>query len=57
LANIKNANIKQITVTGYTGSLLNIYNVTGSGLNGANILTPKKFPEPLAASGGVYKLQ
>ncbi len=57
LANIKNANIKQIAVTGYTGSLLNIYNVTGSGLAGANILTPKKFPEPLVASGAVYKLQ
>jgi len=56
LANIKNADIKQINVTGYTGPLLRIYNVTGKGLNGAAILPTPKLIEPLPAGNELYNL-
>jgi polygalacturonase len=42
LANIKNADIKNIKVTGFAGDLLKVYNVTGKGLEGAaTIAAPK----------------
>ena len=46
LANIKNADIHDIKVTGFTGSLLNISNVTGKGLTGATQIDPPKVPDP-----------
>jgi polygalacturonase len=50
LVNIKHANIKNINVTGITGPMLSIYNVTGKGLNDAVALpVPKSInliPQP-----------
>lgn len=59
LANIRNAALRNIHVTGYTGPLLSIHNVTGSGLEGAAKLKPErmhKAPEPVPAPETPYKL-
>jgi len=56
LVNIKNANISNIQVTGYKDALLNTYNVTGKGLDGAATLPAPKSPDPIIA-GTPYKLQ
>jgi polygalacturonase len=57
LINTKNAQIKDINVTGYTGPLLSIYNVTGSGLKGATVLPAPKIPEPVPAPTTPYELK
>ncbi|MDE1161346.1 MAG: glycoside hydrolase family 28 protein [Acidobacteriaceae bacterium] len=45
LANIKNADLSEIHVTGFTGPLLSTYNVTGKGLaNAATLEAPKPTP-------------
>ncbi|RYY71522.1 MAG: glycoside hydrolase family 28 protein [Chitinophagaceae bacterium] len=51
LANIKNARLKNINVTGYEGPLLSIHNVQGSGLEGAVEIEGPKLPPPIMASG------
>ncbi len=56
LANIKNADIHDIKVTGFTGPLLNISNVTGKGLTGATQIDPPKIPDPIPAPATPYKL-
>ena len=56
LANIKNADIRDIKVTGFTGSLLNISNVTGKGLTGATQIDPPKLPDPIPIPTTPYKL-
>jgi polygalacturonase len=56
LANIKNADIRDIKVTGFTGPLLNISNVTGKGLTGATQIDPPKLPDPIPAPATPYKL-
>ncbi len=56
LANIKNADIHDIKVTGFTGSLLNISNVTGKGLTGATQIDPPKIPDPIPDPATPYKL-
>jgi hypothetical protein len=56
LANIKNAEIKDIKVTGFTGPLLNISNVTGKGLTGATTIDPPKLPDPVPTPTTPYKL-
>ncbi len=56
LANIKNADIRDIKVTGFTGPLLNIANVTGKGLAGATQIDPPKVPDPIPAPATPYKL-
>jgi polygalacturonase len=56
LANVRHAVLKDIRVTGYSGALLNTYNVTGTGLAGAK---PLEAPKPLAevpAPAVPYKL-
>ncbi|HEX5283765.1 MAG TPA: glycoside hydrolase family 28 protein, partial [Bryocella sp.] len=56
LANVRHAVLKNIHVTGFSGSLLNTYDVTGTGLAGA---TPMEAPKPLAeipAPATPYKL-
>jgi polygalacturonase len=47
LVNIKNADIKNIKVTGYSGPLLNTYNVMGKGLEGAAALPAPKSPDAI----------
>ena len=56
LANIKDAVIKDIKVTGFTGPLLNINNVTGKGLTGATTIDPPKVPDPIPTPTEPYKL-
>jgi len=55
LVNVKNADVSQIKVTGYTGQLLNTYNVKGKGLEGAAALPAPKSPDPVPA-GEPYQL-
>ena len=47
LANIRNAKIKNINVTGYEGALLSIHNVSGKGLKDAATIDGPKVPEPI----------
>ncbi|HXE64561.1 MAG TPA: glycoside hydrolase family 28 protein [Bryobacteraceae bacterium] len=47
LANIENADIRNIRVTGFSGPLLSIHNVTGKGLDGAATIDGPKVPEPI----------
>jgi polygalacturonase len=56
LANIKHAVLRNIGVTGYTGALLNTYNVTGVGLAKATPLEPTKIPAPIPAPAQPYSL-
>lgn len=59
LANVRNAAISKIHVTGYSGSLLSMENVTGTGLAGAAKLDPARMPktaEPVPAPASPYKL-
>jgi polygalacturonase len=51
LVNVKNAQLKHITVTGVTGPLLSTLNTTGTGLENAAPYTPPA-PRPAAARGG-----
>jgi hypothetical protein len=57
LANIRNAEIRDIKVTGYAGPLLGINNVTGTGLDGAAAIAPPKLPDPVPAVSEPYKLR
>jgi polygalacturonase len=56
LANVKNAIIRDIEVTGYTGPLLSIANVTGTGLRGAATIEAPKVPDPIPAPPTPYQL-
>jgi polygalacturonase len=55
LANIRNATIRDVTVTGVEGPLLSVHNVTGRGLNGAAALPAPRPPE--AVTGVPYELK
>ena len=56
LANIKNADIRDIEVSGLTGPLLSIHNVTGKGLEGAVQIDPPKVGDPIPAPAQPYRL-
>jgi polygalacturonase len=56
LANIKNAKLQEIKVTGYTGALVSTYNVSGTGLDGAAAIDPPKVPEAIVAPLEKFKL-
>jgi polygalacturonase len=56
LANIKNATVKNVTVTGFSGTLLNINNVQGSGLESAATLPAKNYPDPISPPTSPYQL-
>ncbi len=59
LANVKNAVIRNIKVTGFSGPLLSIANVTGTGLAGAVQIDPSKLPkvpEPIPPPAAPYQL-
>ncbi len=56
LANVKNAEIRKVELSGLTGPLLGINNVTGKGLEGAVTIEAPKVPEPIAAPNPPYKL-
>jgi polygalacturonase len=57
LANIRDAELRDIRVTGLTGPLLSIVNVTGSGIEGASALAPPKEPDAIPALGTPYVLK
>jgi polygalacturonase len=50
LANIRNAVIRDVNVTGVSGPLVGVNNATGSGLEGAAAIDPPKVPAPGPAS-------
>ena len=56
LANIKNAKLQNITVTDYGGPLVSVYNVSGTGLDGASIIDAPKVPEPIITPSEKFKL-
>jgi polygalacturonase len=56
LANIRNAEIRNIKVSGLTGPLLGSYNVSGKGLEGAVAIAAPKLPDPIAAPAKPYRL-
>lgn len=56
LANIKNAVLRDIRVTGYEGPLLSIASVTGAGLAGAAKIDPPRVPDPVPEPATPYKL-
>jgi polygalacturonase len=47
LANIHHADLRKIAVTGFSGPLLSIHNVTGTGLGDAAQLDAAKTPDPI----------
>lgn len=56
LANIKNAKLRNINVTGFSGPLLSTYNVSGTGLQGAASIDAPKLPEAIVAPTVKYNL-
>ena len=56
LANIKNADLRDIHVTGYTGPLIGIHNVAGRGLDGAAEIAAPKVPDPVPTPATPYRL-
>lgn len=57
LANVHNAVLKNITVTGFTGPLLSTYATTGTGLTGATPLPAPKVPAPIPPPATPYILK
>jgi polygalacturonase len=57
LANARRVILKNVTVTGFEGSLLSTLNVTGVGLAGAAKAEALKMPEPVAARETPYRLE
>ena len=56
LANVKNAVLRNIKVTGFEGPLLSTYHVTGSGLTGAATLPPPKVSDPILPAATPFTL-
>jgi polygalacturonase len=56
LANVKNALIRNVRVTGIAGPLISIHNVTGKGLEGAAQIDGPKVPDPVATQAEPYRL-
>jgi polygalacturonase len=56
LANIKNVEIKDVTVTGFSGHLINTSKVTGKGLNEASPIDAPRLPDPVPTPASPYKL-
>lgn len=56
LANIKNAKLFNINVSGYAGPLLHTHNVSGKGLDGAAAMDAPKMQEMIAAPAVPYRL-
>jgi polygalacturonase len=56
LANVTDARIANVNVTGFQGPLLSIHNVTGKGLQGAVQIEGPKVPDPIQPAAEPYKL-
>ena len=57
LANIKNAEIRGIKVNGYSGPLIGVHHVTGTGIEGAATLDPPRLPDPILPATHPYQLR
>ena len=57
LAHVRGAKLRDIKVKGYTGPLIGIHNVTGSGLKGAAAIPAPQLPEPVPAPVRPYRLR
>ena len=57
LANVRNADLQDIRVTGFTGPLVSVVNVTGSGIEGAAALASPKEPDAIPAQITRYVLK
>jgi polygalacturonase len=57
LANVKNAEIRNVKVTGFDGPLLSTHNVTGKGLEGATAIDGPKLPDPVPVPAEPYRLR
>ena len=57
MVNVRRAEIQNVQVTGLSGPLLSIYNVTGKGLDGATVLPAPRTPDPLPTAATPYRLQ
>ena len=57
LANIVNADLRDIHVTGVNGPLIGIHTVTGKGLEGAATIDGPKVPDPIPAPAKPYVLR
>jgi len=57
LANIKKAKLKNISVTGFNGSLISIHNVTGKGLDAAAAIDAPKLPDAIPLPEKSYLLK
>ena len=57
LANVHNAELRNIAVTGYTGPMLSTYATTGKGLSGATPLDAPKQPGPVPPPAQPYVLK
>lgn len=56
LANIRNAEIRNVHVTGYAGPHINIKNVTGIGLNSSAKIDSPKIEDAIPISAEPYRL-
>lgn len=56
LANARNVKLSNINVKGFGGSLLNLYNVTGTGLAGATKIEAPKIPDLIPEPDTPYEL-
>jgi len=56
LANVKKAVIRDIKVTGLTGPLISIHNVTGQGLGGAAAIDSPRVPDPVPVPATPYHI-
>jgi len=57
LANVHNAELRDIRVTGLTGPLVSALNVTGTGIEGAAVLPLAKEPDTVPAPAAPYVLK
>jgi hypothetical protein len=57
LANVKRADIRDIEVTGYSGPLIGVHDVSGKGIAGAAAIDGPKVPDPLPAPAEPYRLR
>jgi polygalacturonase len=57
LANVKRAEIRNVNVSGLSGPLLSIHNVSGKGLNGAAMIDGPMAPDPVPAPASPYRLR
>ncbi|HUA57643.1 MAG TPA: glycoside hydrolase family 28 protein, partial [Verrucomicrobiae bacterium] len=56
LANVRNARIRDVKVTGLTGPLVSVHNVTGKGLEGAAQVDGPKIPDAVKPPEKPYVL-